>query len=177
MQLKNHIFLMTEYNQSMNINIFAIVEKLSPAQLNVDCGAFFGSVFGTLNHIAVGDTLWLKRFSSSLHSHAALDPVRELKNPESLESTLCENLHELSVRRSLLDEVFLNFAESITDAELIESVTYRNMKGEIYSKNLFSLLMHVFNHQTHHRGQVTTLLSQFGLGYGVTDLAAYIPNM
>ena len=177
MQLKNHVLLMAEYNKSMNEQIYTVADKLSLIQLNENRGSFFGSVFSTLNHIAVGDTIWLKRLSPTLHSHAALDSVRELQNPESLETIICENLYELKFRRALLDEAFLNLAASITEAELIEFVSYKNMKGEVFSKNLFSLLMHVFNHQTHHRGQVTTLLSQFGLSYGVTDLVVYIPNM
>jgi len=177
MQLKNHVLLMAEYNKSMNEKIYTVAAKLSPIQLNENCGAFFGSVCGTLNHIAVGDTIWLKRFSSTLHSHAALDPVRELPTPESLETIISGNLYELKVRRTLLDEAFINSAASITEAELLELVNYKNMKGDVFSKQLFSLFMHVFNHQTHHRGQVTTMLSQFGLDYGVTDLVAYIPNM
>jgi uncharacterized damage-inducible protein DinB len=51
------------------------------------------------------------------------------------------------------------------------------MKGDPFTKNLFGLLMHVFNHQTHHRGQVTTLLSQFGVDYGSTDLVVLVPNV
>lgn len=176
MQLKNHICLMAEYNLSMNQKLYAVAEKLSPAQLYENSGAFFGSVFCTMNHIAVGDIIWLKRFSSALHSNTALAAVRDLPSPEALDSILCESLYELKIRRCLLDNTFSNLAASISEAELSASVSYKNMKGDVFSKNLFSLLMHVFNHQTHHRGQVTTLLSQFGLDYGVTDLVVLIPN-
>jgi uncharacterized damage-inducible protein DinB len=176
MQLKEHVCLMAEYNQRMNQNIYEVAEKLTQLQLYENFGAFFGSVFGTLNHIAVGDIIWLKRFSLMLNKHSALDFVHELLHPESLETVIFNNLQELKLLRSQLDETFIKLAASISESELSQCVSYQNMKGEAFSKNLFSLLMHVFNHQTHHRGQVTTLLSQFGIGYGVTDLAVFIPN-
>tara|TARA_R100000656_G_scaffold114852_1_gene87353 strand:- start:431 stop:964 length:534 start_codon:yes stop_codon:yes gene_type:complete len=176
MQLNKHVGLMAEYNLSMNQKIYAAAEKLSPGQLYENSDAFFGSVFCTLNHIAVGDTIWLKRLSTTMHSHAALAPICELPVPESLDSVLFESLSELKVRRDLLDNAFINLGNSISDVELASSVNYKNLKGESFSKNLFSLLMHVFNHQTHHRGQVTTLLSQFGFDYGATDLVLLIPN-
>ncbi len=177
MQLKEHVCLMAEYNQNMNQKIYEAAEKLTQSQLHENCGAFFGSVFGTLNHIAVGDIIWLNRFSSLLQANPALSFVRELSLPESLEAVLCPGLQELKSLRIRLDESLSNLAASITEAQLSQYVSYKNMKGEAFSKNLFSLLMHVFNHQTHHRGQVTTLLSQFGVGYGVTDLVVLIPNV
>ena len=177
MSLKEHVCLIAEYNQHMNQKIFDAAEKLSPGHLHENCGAFFGSVFGTLNHIAVGDTIWLKRFSPALEKHAALNFVRDLPFPESLEVILCSNFDELRARRHLLDESFSGLAASLSEAELLLSVSYKNMTGDTITKNLFSLLMHVFNHQTHHRGQVTSFLSQFGVDYGVTDLVVLIPNV
>lgn len=176
MQLNKHVCLMAEYNFSMNQKIYTVAEKLSPVQLYENSDAFFGSVFCTLNHIAVGDTIWLKRLPTTMHSHTALAPIFELPVPESLDSVLFESLSELKVRRDLLDNAFKNLADSLSDEDLFSSVNYKNMKGESFSKNLFSLLMHVFNHQTHHRGQVTTLFSQFGFDYGTTDLVLLIPN-
>lgn len=177
MQLKDHVCLMAQYNRTINQRIYAVAEKLSPQQLHQDSGAFFGSVLGTLNHIAVADTIWLKRLIAALPAHTELKPVAELPLPESLGTILCDDLDELCTRRNLLDEALSAFAASITDAELLQPVTYKNMKGEAFSKLLFGLLMHVFNHQTHHRGQLTTLLSQFGVDYGSTDLVVLVPNV
>jgi uncharacterized damage-inducible protein DinB len=55
-------------------------------------------------------------------------------------------------------------------------LTYANSKGVVSSKPFFGIVMHFFNHQTHHRGQATTLLSQAGVDVGVTDLMALIPD-
>jgi uncharacterized damage-inducible protein DinB len=76
-----------------------------------------------------------------------------------------------------MDETLSELADELSDAELAQAISYTNTKDVESTKQLFSLLMHVFNHQTHHRGQVTTLLSQSGVDVGITDLAFIIPDM
>jgi uncharacterized damage-inducible protein DinB len=176
MKLKTHVCQMADYNQWMNQKIYEAVGKLSPEQLLENKGAFFGSILGTLNHIAVADTIWLKRFAPALPKYDVLNAVVELSLPASLDTMLFNNLQELKDRRQLLDETFSTLANSLSEEELLLVIHYKNMKGIASSKNLFSLLMHVFNHQTHHRGQVTTLLSQSGVDVGITDLVFILPN-
>jgi uncharacterized damage-inducible protein DinB len=176
MQLKQHICLMAEYNQWMNQKLYEVASTLSEELLAENKGAFFGSIIGTLNHIMVGDIAWLKRFALHLSTHQELNPIRELAQPKALDIIIHDNFSDLKASRVLLDDIFTKFANSLTEAELSESVSYRNMKGVASTKNLFSLMMHVFNHQTHHRGQISTLLSQSGVDIGVTDLAVIIPN-
>lgn len=90
---------------------------------------------------------------------------------------LFSNIEALYERRKILDRTLSELAKSVTASELAQVLSYTNSKGIPASKNLFSLFMHVFNHQTHHRGQVTTLLSQSGVDVGITDLVAIIPNV
>lgn len=176
MRLKDHVCLMADYNQWMNQKIYEAAGTLPEQVLHENKGAFFGSIFGTLNHIAVADTLWLQRFAPALQSHQVLSQITELPCPASLDTPLCETFMPLKIRRQLLDETLSELADELSDAELSRTIRYTNSKGVESSKNLFSLLMHVFNHQTHHRGQVTTLLSQSGVDVGITDLAFIIPN-
>ncbi|MEN9711758.1 MAG: hypothetical protein RLY90_19 [Pseudomonadota bacterium] len=176
MLLKDHVCLMAQFNHWMNKKIFDACESLSAEQLAENKGAFFGSILGTLNHLVIGDTIWLQRFALAFSAHKALDPVTQIPRPEALNAIAFEQLAELKTRRELLDQVFLSLAKSVTDADLEQAMTYKNTKGETSTKLFFSLLMHVFNHQTHHRGQVTTLLSQLGVDVGVTDLVAIIPS-
>jgi uncharacterized damage-inducible protein DinB len=171
-----HIKRMASYNQLMNQKVYDTAAQLTPAQLAEDRGAFFGSVLGTLNHIVVADTVWLQRFASALPTHAMLEAVRQLPTPTSLDAVVMDNLPALRQRRAVLDDAILAFSNSVTEEELISRVTYKNMKGVPATKQLFGLLMHFFNHQTHHRGQTTTLLTQCGLDVGVTDLLALVPE-
>lgn len=177
MKLKEHVYLMADYNQWINQKIYEAVSPMAPEQLHEDKGAFFGSIFASLNHICVGDTLWLKRFSSALLRYEAYAPISELTTPASLDAFLANNFNDLKDRRVLLDEALLEIASLITDEELLQPISYQNSKGVKANKTLFNLLMHLFNHQTHHRGQITTLLSQSGIDIGITDLVFIQPNV
>ena len=76
----------------------------------------------------------------------------------------------------MLDAQIIRWVEAISENDLDETLEYTNMKGTATRKNFFALLMHFFNHQTHHRGQVSTLLSQNGVDFGDTDLVLLIPD-
>ena len=174
--MRDHVILMAGYNRWMNARIYAAAARLDAAALREDRGAFFGSVLGTLNHLVVGDRIWLARFATHPGAHAALGPVRELPVPHALNQILYHDLVALTRHRELLDEVICRWADSLSDADLDHVLHYANSKGEPFARRFASLLMHFFNHQTHHRGQLTTLLSQAGQDVGVTDLLALIAN-
>jgi uncharacterized damage-inducible protein DinB len=167
---------MAEYNHWMNIKIVEACESLDPGKISEDRGAFFGSILGTLNHLIVADTVWLNRFRSVFHTYRELEPIIDIPKPEALSSIVCSKLPDLKVHRELIDQVFLSFSKAVNDDDLLKSVSYKSFKGIASTKSCFNLLMHVFNHQTHHRGQITTLLSQFGVDIGVTDLLVIVPD-
>jgi len=177
MKLQQHVYLMADYNQWMNQKIYEAVSAISPESLHEDKGAFFGSIFASLNHICVGDTLWLKRFSPVLTSYKSYEPILNLPMPKSLDVFLANNFNDLKDRRVLLDETLLEITGLLSDEALLTPVNYQNSKGINANKTLFNLLMHLFNHQTHHRGQITTLLSQMGIDIGITDLVFIQPNV
>ena len=176
MSLKSNFELMADYNQWMNKRIYLAVSKLSASELSKDRGAFFGSILSMLNHILVGDTLWLKRFADHPSELKALDYVRALDNPMALDVILYSELKELESARIKMDSVIKKFSSELTNKVLSSSLSYNNTKGEPFSKNLGHLIQHFFNHQTHHRGQVSTLINQVGIDIGVTDLLIGIPN-
>lgn len=165
---------MAAYNQSMNENIYTAARSLPASELLADKKAFFGSILGTLNHIAVADTIWLKRFSTHSANYTALSQL-SLMEPTSLNQQLFSDIDSLYQYRMHLDKAIIQWVYSIKEPDLNVAITYK--KQNISSiKNFFSLLMHFFNHQTHHRGQVSTLLFQAGIDIGITDLLARIPN-
>ena len=177
MKLQQHVYLMADYNQWMNQKIYEAVGTMGPEKMHEDKGAFFGSAFASLNHICVADTLWLKRFAVILQHYPAYEPIQQLAMPKSLDEFIANNFNDLKDRRVLLDEALLEISSLLSDEELLQTVSYQNSKGVNANKTLFSLLMHVFNHQTHHRGQITTLLSQSGIDIGITDLVFIQPNV
>lgn len=176
MSRTEHISLMAEYNEWMNSKLYKAAMDLPGETLMAERQAFFGSLFGTLNHLAVGDTLWLQRFASHPARYPALEPIRLLPTPSSLDQLLYPDIHSLATYRRSLDHLIRTWAQSITEAELDLPLRYHNTQGVAAERNFFSLIMHFFNHQTHHRGQASTLLSQAKVDIGVTDLLALIPN-
>jgi len=167
---------MAAYNQWMNVKLYDAAGKLSPQELASDRKAFFGSILATLNHITVADTIWLKRFATHPGKHAALDPIRRLPVPGSFDMILFRNLGAMAKQRKLLDVAMSEWAAALTENDLQHVLHYKNSKGVPAQKRFSGLLLHFFNHQTHHRGQLATLLSQVALDLGVTDLLALIPD-
>ena len=173
MTVKAHFELLATYNQWMNNKVYEAALRLDNTELTKDRGAFFGSILGTLNHIYVGDIIWLKRFASHPTS-PSLSDVIELPTPRHLDQILFEDIGELAKQRAWLDNQIIHWVEQLSDQDLDSLLSYHNTKGIPANKHFGSLILHFFNHQTHHRGQVTTLLSQAGEEVGVTDLLALI---
>lgn len=167
---------MAEYNRWMNARLYQAAARLSEPDLFLERGAFFGSLFDTLNHIAVGDFIWLQRFAL----HPELDWMRAsmqaLPRPAALRQRLAGSLPELRGYRERADQVICEFAAGLSDAMLAHVLQYTNTSGQAHAKEFGALVQHFFNHQTHHRGQASTLLFQAGVDIGVTDLVAIVPD-
>jgi len=171
-----HVRRMAEYNHWMNEKLYRALEELPEAALSANMGAFFGSLLGTLNHLLIGDLLWMKRLAE-LPEPGVLAALRIRPAPLALNSWLSHSLTGCLAERRTLDRMLLDWCASLSEAELDQALSYRNYRGVAATKPLFPVLMHLFNHQTHHRGQLSTLMSQLGLDPGVTDLIALIDDV
>ncbi len=171
-----HFQLLAKYNGWMNAKVYEAAAALPEEQLMAPRGAFFGSIFGTLHHIAVADRIWLGRYSAHPAPFPALDPIRTLPAVTTLDSVVATDFPALRAHRAQLDGIISAFAASLTAPDLAHVLRHSNSKGEWFERPFASLLLHFFNHQTHHRGQASTLLMQAGVDLGVTDLLVLIPN-
>jgi uncharacterized damage-inducible protein DinB len=167
---------MAEYNRWMNQRVYAAAAELRDEQLFEDRGAFFGSLFDTLNHLAVADLIWLHRFAQIQPWGEEPALLATLPSPTTLTQRLAQALGELQGLRTNVDRVITLLAGSVTEHHLAQTLHYGNTAGKQQAKNFGLLLQHFFNHQTHHRGQASTLLFQAGVDVGVTDLNALIPS-
>ena len=168
--------LLASYNAWMNAKLYEAAGTLPERELALDRKAFFGSIIGTLNHIVVADTIWLRRFATHPARHNTLDPIRAASAPSSLDQIQFSDLASLFEHRKWLDQIITQWIAELGDEDLRHVLHYANTKGVVADRRLSNLLLHFFNHQTHHRGQVTTLLSQAGVDVGVTDLLILVPN-
>lgn len=168
--------LMSRYNQLMNQKILSAANHLNSAELKRDRGAFFGSILGSLNHIYVADVIWLRRFAQHPQQYQSLKQLPELSSYTNLRQQIAAELEMMSKIRQQLDEMIIAWCQELSTEDLAISLQYKNTQGQTYRRNFGQLVFHFFNHQTHHRGQISTLLSQQGLDLGVTDLLAIIPE-
>ena len=149
------------YNQWMNQHFYTLCDSIADSERKRDAGAFFKSIHGTLNHILLGDRLWLSRFQNT---------VFEI---HSLDQELYADYTELKKEREITDSEIIKYITGLRDESLIEPVKYiskLNQREQCFV--LADCLLHFFHHQTHHRGQLSTLISQLGIDIGVTDMIA-----
>lgn len=150
---------MAHYNEWMNRRLYALCATLDDAERKRDRGAFFGSIHRSLDHIVYADLAFLSRFTG--------DPPAA---PE-LGVELYPDFADLRAARAALDARILAWAATLDPEWLRTSLTYTSkVDGATRTVARWILVVHLFNHQIHHRGQVTTLLSQRGLDLGTTDL-------
>jgi uncharacterized damage-inducible protein DinB len=171
MSHKAHFTVLAQYNQWMNDKVYATAATLPATELAADRGAFFGSILGTLNHLLVADLLWLRRCAGLPGQGTVLAALAEQPVPTALNQLLFADFTTMQTHRQQLDALIRTWLAASDEALFEETLRYTNMIGEAQEKPLWQVLLHFFNHQTHHRGQVTTLLSQAGVDVGVTDLA------
>lgn len=172
-----HFQLIARYNAWINDKLYAAADQLSPQALREDRGAFFPSILATLNHIAVADIIWLKRFAEHPACTELRAAISDLQRPTALDQLLFDTFAPLQTLRSRLDGHISNWVAALTEADLEYVLAYGNMKGVPAQRPYASLMLHFFNHQTHHRGQASTLLFQAGQDIGVTDLLALIADV
>ncbi|MDX5594749.1 DinB family protein [Pseudovibrio sp. SPO723] len=177
MPTPHDLALMARYNRWMNEKIYTAANTLTAEEIEKDRGAYFKSILGTLNHVYVADIIWLQRFSEHPAHFSALAPLAKRAKPSSLDMVLYDRLPDLWEARVQMDSTITKFTSEITQFDLNQTLTYKNMAGIPMTKPFSDLLQHFFNHQTHHRGQVSTLLLQAGKDIGVTDLLALIDNV
>ncbi len=157
--------LLARYNRWMNERLYAAAAQLDVMERTRDRGAFFGSIERTLNHILWGDRIWLGRFIGQRFTTPAFG------------ADMFTEFAALSREREITDTGMLDWAGALAPAWLASTLEYRAASdGQLRQLPAWIAATHLFNHATHHRGQVTTLLKQAGRDPGVTDLP-YLPGV
>jgi uncharacterized damage-inducible protein DinB len=146
--MTSRVVMFAGYNRWANERLYEAASKLSDKDYRADRGAFFKSMHGTLNHLLVGDRIWMRRFTG------------EGDVARSLDAILHEDFGELRAARRAEDERILRYANALTDADLAGWFRYRTIVNPVdMEQQLCYALDHFFNHQTHHRGQAHALLT------------------
>jgi len=161
-----YVRTMAAYNAEMNRRLYEAAARLSDADRKQERGAFWGSIHGTLSHLLWADQIWMSRFDNW--------PPPKASSKES--ATMFEGFSELKAEREAADAKIEAFAARVDDAWLAADQTWFSgaAQRELSMKRSF-LMMHFFNHQTHHRGQVHALITAQNEKTGDTDLFLMVP--
>lgn len=151
--------IQAQYNKWMNEHFYMLCDSIPDEERKRDAGAFFKSIHGTLNHILLGDRLWMSRFQNT-----NLDI-------KSLDQELYSDYDELKKQRAITDSDIINYIDSLTDDAIKQPITFvSKVKQSQHTYILRDCILHFFQHQIHHRGQVSTLISQLDIDIGATDM-------
>lgn len=152
---------MASYNAWQNKGLRKVVEAIDEDELGKDRGAFFGSIFGTLNHLLWGDLVWMSRFDGGQSPNQSIAESRDFT----------PRLAEWATQRFRLDGRIQLWAENLKSVDLTGDITWfsGSLNADV-SRPLTTCIAHFFNHQTHHRGQIHAMLTAAGASLQATDL-------
>ncbi len=146
--MKAQFEMLAAYNEWANHRLYEAASRVPDPDYRADRGAFFGSLHGTLNHLLLGDRIWMHRFTG------------EGSEPTALDAVLYDDLAELRAARGVEDARIRAYVGRLGEADLAGVLRYRSTRNPAeIEQYLAPLLLHFFNHQTHHRGQAHCLLT------------------
>jgi uncharacterized damage-inducible protein DinB len=148
MDLSSHFQMLARYNRIANERLFAKCAQLDDAEYRKPRVGSFGSIHGLLNHILLGDRRWMGLFEGGQRETPPLDQI------------LYEDFSALRSARLREDARMESFFAGLDAAFWIRPLAYTNNRGKDYVETAHVACSHLFNHQTHHRGQVHAMLSQ-----------------
>jgi len=154
----NEFSVLARYNQWAGVRLSEDLAALPPMELTRSLPVDFGSILGILNHLVLADMLWLSRFTG------------QGPTPGRIDDAPCPDLPSINGARRALDARIMDYVRSLPPDASDAVLQYRDTKGSPHSGRLGPLLMHFFNHQTHHRGQVHALASMAGCAPRNLDL-------
>jgi len=158
--MKAHLQRFATYNKWANARLYEAALALTEAEYRRDVGAFFKSMHGTLNHLLLTDRLWLKRLTG------------EGSHPNRLDAIIHEGRRDLAMARAEEDDRIIGYIAGLDEAALQAKQPYQNSSGKAFEDRRSDILVHLFNHQTHHRGQAHAIVSICGRQPPPLDLLA-----
>jgi len=158
---KDILVLFAKYNKVANQKMNEVIKTLSKEEWEKNLGGFFKSVRGLCSHLYICDFNWLKRYSR-LREFDVFKEAFFTREPYSFKELLFADMNEYLTNRSLLDDKIIAFINEINDKDLDANLKYSDSEGNLYERNFDGLVMHSFNHDTHHRGMISLCLEMLG---------------
>ncbi|MBN1498865.1 MAG: DinB family protein [Spirochaetes bacterium] len=165
---KKVLNLLTEYNLKTNETMNSKIEKLNETEWNHKFGGYYPDIHSVCNHLYIADYNWLSRFGN-LREFNYLK-TRFFESKFSFSSTAFESINEYIEKRNFLDSKLSEMVSEILDDDFDKILEFRTSAGEEQKRNFGGILLHVFNHQTHHRGMISVYLESLGIENDYSNL-------
>ena len=154
--------LLANFNTWANKKIFSACKELDDTEYMKNRKAFFSSIHGTLNHLLVVDSAYISRMEDTDHGLKSMDQI------------LYENLFQLEEARIKEDKRLVDLVNSLSEKSIHKEITYKGFETGNTTYTINILLITLFNHQTHHRGQIHNMLSQAGIKVPQIDIPDFV---
>jgi uncharacterized damage-inducible protein DinB len=166
---------MAKYNGGVNQSLIELLEPLRKEQIMMETKAYYPSIFETLLHNFIADITWLRRYRGVFNENDSLSSCKLISLEEKgFRKEFESDYTKLFQYRKELDDVIILFANGMDEGKLSSVLKYKNYKGEDLEKEVWKTLLHWFNHQTHHRGQISVLLDLIGIDHDYSSVVARI---
>lgn len=164
--------LFAEYNRKTNSDMNTFIQRLELSQWNQEFIGFYNSIKSLCNHIYISDFNWLKRFSK-LRKFSYIE--RALFNKElRFGSIVLETIQDYLDERRTLDDQLIAFVNEIVPQDLDQQLEYADSHGKQHRRLFGGLVLHCFNHQTHHRGMISIYLEHMNIANDYSNLAGMV---
>jgi uncharacterized damage-inducible protein DinB len=167
MDLKT-IKLLASYNETTNKEMNKYISQINATQWNTDFKAYLPSIFKVCNHLYIGDFNWLKRFSQLRDFKYIKDGFFSREISFTMEAF--KDPKEYIAKREFLDKAINKFVNELTENDLGGHLKYTDSRGTEHNRNVGGLIIHMFNHQTHHRGMISIYLEMLGIDNDYSNL-------
>jgi uncharacterized damage-inducible protein DinB len=162
--------LLAQYNQMVNQKMNEIIHNLSVSQWNREFTGYFKTIKQVCSHVYIGDYRWLKRFGQFRDFQFIKDTL--FAQNLNYSSQPFDDIADCILKREELDKKLIMFTNEITESDLEKIISFANAKGEMVNKNVGGSILHIFNHQTHHRGMISVYLDMMNID---NDFSGLLP--
>jgi len=176
LSLAKNFRMLSHYNQRINVQLIDCCTSLPNDILVKETNSFFSNIISYWNHILFSDLILLGRLASNHIAGISPNDFTKFPTPKSPNDIYHNKFSDIAILRQAVDELIIKYSSNLTDDECQKFITYQTTEGETITKAVSDVTQHIFNHQAHHRGQLTCVLSQFGVNYGCMDLPIIVPE-
>lgn len=160
--MKEVILALAKYNRGANLNLVGTLEKAGSDVATRETGTWYKTILGTIQHCFWYEALWLRRYKA-LGGHPSLEAAILDEDLEAQKARVGDDFGKLVPLMKEVDSLFVSFVEEVAEEDLRKPIKFKNYKGEEQERIVWQTVFHVFNHYTHHRGEISGALDRMGV--------------